>query len=53
MTAVGTAAIGSLRRSVETIGRAEEKRLRAIRTAFLKAITAHGRELGRALSGKK
>jgi hypothetical protein len=52
MTAVGTAAIGSLRRSVEAVGRAEEKRLTAIRTAFLKAIAAHSRELDRALSGK-
>jgi hypothetical protein len=52
MTAVGTAAIGSLRRPVEAVGRAEEKRLTTIRTAFLKAIAAHSRELDRALSGK-
>jgi len=52
MTAVGTAAIGSLRRSVEAAGRAEEKRLTTIRTAFLKAIAAHSRELDRVLGGK-
>jgi hypothetical protein len=53
MSIVGTAALGSLSRSVEAAGRAEEKQLTSIRTALRKAIAAHGREIDRVLCGKK